>query len=83
MMKSEAGKNTAPGATPSTELNMASVIVDDPFLDSYQQEVFACHEIIDKLRLKNGSPVTITFQKEFLLKIVRSHIAQVRIIVKK
>jgi hypothetical protein len=54
------------------------VDTQDPFLDSYSQELFACHDILDKTRLIADNKVTITLNKEFLQKMLTSHIHQIR-----
>lgn len=55
-----------------------NIVMEDPFLDSYEQEVIACHDIIDKVKLLNGDAVNITFSKVFLNKIIHSHLKYVR-----
>lgn len=50
----------------------------DAFFDGYDQEIFVCHAIIDKLRVCNGETVTVTFDKKFLDKLVHSHILVIR-----
>jgi hypothetical protein len=46
----------------------------DPFMDSYQEEAFACCDILGKMDGNIGNYVNITFDKRFLRKIIRSHI---------
>lgn len=56
------------------------MIIDtqDPFLDNYAQELFACHDIIDKIKVMTDNKITITMNKEFLQKMLYSHIHAIR-----
>lgn len=46
----------------------------DPFFDSYEEESFTCHDIIDLIALHDRNYITLTFDKAFLRKILISHI---------
>ncbi len=70
-------KNMGTGATRLTKLTF-NIVMEDPFLDSYEQEVVASHDIIDKLKLINGDSINITFSKVFLNKILHSHLKYIR-----
>ena len=50
----------------------------DPFMDSFNQEMFVLHAIIDKTRYMNGKPVTVTLNKELLMRMVKSHIKNIK-----
>jgi len=50
----------------------------DPFFDNYEQELLACHSILDKTKLIADNKVTITLDKEFLQKMLYSHIHAIR-----
>lgn len=76
MTKSEAVKSTDLGTIRLSESYGASVI--DSFMDSYEQEIFVCHDIIDKMRISSANNVTVTFEKRFLDKIIHSHILVIR-----
>jgi len=54
------------------------VDTQDPFLDNYSQELFACHAIIDKIRVTTDNKITVTFDKEFLQKMLYSYIHAIR-----
>ena len=54
------------------------VDTQDPFFDNYSQELFACHDILDKVKMIADNKVTITLDKEFLQKMLTSHIHQIR-----
>jgi hypothetical protein len=54
------------------------VDTQDPFLDNYEQELFACHDILDKTKLIADNKVTITFDKEFLQKMLYAYIHAIR-----
>ena len=51
---------------------------EDPFLDDYSQELFACHAMIDSLKITADNKITVTLEKEFLLKMLQSHIHTIR-----
>lgn len=51
---------------------------EDPFLDDYSQELFACHAMIDSLKITADNKITVTLEKEFLLKMLHSHIHAIR-----
>lgn len=50
----------------------------DPFFDNCEQELFACHDILDKSKLIADNKITITLDKGFLQKMLTSHIHQIR-----
>jgi regulator of RNase E activity RraB len=50
----------------------------DPFFDDYGQEIFVCCDIIDKCKMIADNKVTITLDKEFLQKMLTSHIHHIR-----
>jgi len=50
----------------------------EPFFDSYNQEMFVCHAIIDKARYLNEKPVTLVINKEILVRILKSHIENIK-----
>ena len=50
----------------------------DPFFDSGQEELLTCCDIIDLIGLQSKSYITITFDKNFLRKVMRSHIHHLR-----
>ena len=50
----------------------------DPFLDDYGQEIFVCCDIVDKCRMIADNKVTVTFNKEFLIKMLYSYIRSIR-----
>lgn len=52
--------------------------LEDPFLDSYAQELFACHAIIDKMKMCGKSYCTVTFDNKFLTRILKSYILTIR-----
>lgn len=52
--------------------------IRDPFFDSGQEELLTTYDIIDLLALHDKEFVTITFNKDFLKKILRSHICMIR-----
>ena len=54
------------------------VDTQDPFFDNYEQELLAAHAIIDKCKMIADNKVTITLDKEFLQKMLTSHIHQIR-----
>lgn len=56
------------------------ILVDeqDPFFDNYSQEIFACHSILDKVKLIADNKITVTLDKGFLQKMLTSHIHQIR-----
>ena len=58
--------------------NVIGENITDSFVDSYAQELFACHDIIDRVRVCTGEFVTVTFNKKFLEQIIHSHIVQIR-----
>ena len=66
-----------PGMIKLTKLSF-NIVMEDPFLDSYEQEVVACHDIIDKIKILNGDAVNVTFSKVFLNKIIHSHLKYIR-----
>jgi hypothetical protein len=51
---------------------------DDPFLDSYAQELFACHAMIDSMKVSPDNIVTVTLNKELFSRMLRSHIHAIR-----
>ena len=54
------------------------VDTQDPFFDNYEQELLACHAIIDKTKVITDNKVTITLGKEFLQKMLYSYIHTIR-----
>lgn len=76
-MRYEVVMNTAIGATQSVNFDM-NFEESDPFLDSYNQEIFVCHDILDKVRYLKSDVVTLTLTKDFLVKIIHSHIHHIR-----
>ena len=72
-------RNTGLGKTQS-ELKM-DFAMTDPFFDSYEQEVFLCHDIIDKMKVGDDNLITVTINKVFLKKVLYSHINIIRKIV--
>ena len=50
----------------------------DPFIDSYVEEMYTCHDIIEMVNGVATRNVSITIDKEFLTKIVRSHIHMIK-----
>jgi hypothetical protein len=51
---------------------------EDPFMDSYAQELFACHAIIDRLKILQENVASLTINKELLIRILYSHIHAIR-----
>lgn len=70
-------RNMGIGKITSTEPKFGES-VDDSFLDSYEQELLVCHAIIDKMHIIPSDHITVTFDKNFLHKILRSHITITR-----
>lgn len=70
-------KNTGRGATICNTLMMV-MHENDPFLDSYANDLFACHAMIDSMKVRPDNTVTVTFSKEFLTRMIRSHIHAIR-----
>lgn len=64
--------------TGTTSLNRIGDNISDSFLDSYTQETFVCCDIIDKMALHSSTYITVTFNKVFLKKILKSHIQFIR-----
>jgi len=52
--------------------------IGDSFFDSFQEEGFCCHDILEKVANCPEDYVKITFRKDFLRKIVHSHLMQIR-----
>jgi len=78
-MKFKVVKNTAIGRTHSKDRdNAVGNNLSDPFLDSYDQEVLVCCDILDRLDRCETDLVNILFSKKFLRRIVRSHVWQIR-----
>ena len=50
----------------------------DPFLDNYEQELFASHGMIDLIKVSSDDTVTVTLNKEFLYRMILSHIHAIR-----
>ena len=50
----------------------------DPFFDNYSNEIFACHGMIDLLRVSPDNIVTVTLNKELLNRMLISHIHTIR-----
>jgi len=50
----------------------------DPFFDSYKEEVLVCCDIMNKIDVCPNKFISIWFDKQFLKKIVRSHILFIR-----
>ena len=70
-------RNTETGKTISNEPRFGES-VNDSFLDSYEQELVVCHAIIDKMHIIPSNHITVTFDKNFLHKILHSHISVTR-----
>ena len=54
------------------------VDTQDPFFDNYEQELFVCHDMIDKIRITADNKITVTLDKEFLQKMLYSYIHMIR-----
>jgi len=80
MEKLRAGTNTEIGATSCR--NEVRFFLEkeaiDPFFDDYNQEMFVAHAIIDKVRYFNGKPVMLIINKEILVRILKSHIENIK-----
>ena len=50
----------------------------DPFFDSYKEEMFACHDIIEVVNNEVNENIHIVINKEFLRKLVKSHICFIK-----
>ena len=50
----------------------------DPFFDCYKEELLTLNDIMDLIGLHDRKFITITFDKMFLKKIVKSHIKHIR-----
>ena len=70
-------KNTGRGETTSKILMMIMEDID-PFMDSYSNDLFACHAMIDSMKVSSDNTVTVTFSKEFLMRLTKSHIRFIR-----
>lgn len=46
----------------------------DPFFDSYTEERLICSDILDRIGILEINNITLTFNKQFLRKIIHSHI---------
>lgn len=79
-MKCEAEKSTAAGAIPMKrrKLDIIGDNMQDPFMDSYQEEADTCCDIIKLADRTTSEVVTIVINKRFLRKIVHSHILWIR-----
>jgi len=60
--------------------NPVGANLNDPFMDSGADELLTSVHIIDLIGLHDPSFITITFDKGFLKKILKSHIAHIRAI---
>jgi hypothetical protein len=74
-MKLKAEKNTVPGVTFSNQVGLGHHL-PNPFFDSYSEEVYTCCDIINSIEDASTASISITvsFDKVFLKKIVKSHI---------
>ena len=50
----------------------------DPFLDSYDEEILTCCDILDHIGFSLEDSVLLKINKLFLRKIIHSHIAHIR-----
>lgn len=50
----------------------------DPFFDSYEQETFVLCDMLDRVNLLDGDTVNLFINKNFLKKIIHSHIVHTR-----
>lgn len=67
----------ATGKTKSNKAISPNIIgswLPDAFFDSYEEETLTCWDILNLVGITNGSSITITFDKQFLRDIVRSHL---------
>ena len=46
----------------------------DSFFDSYKEELLTCHDILEEAGYQSGKITTVTFDRQFLKKIIHSHI---------
>ncbi len=77
MTKLDRDKNTATGVTSCKIVKMVFEAID-PFLDNYAQELFVCHGIMDLMRVNTDKTITITLNKEFLNKVLKTYIHSIR-----
>jgi hypothetical protein len=77
-MKSSQVKNTDAGMTRLTEIRVDSAVSDDPFLDSYSQQMFVCHAIIDRVKMSSTKSVIVIIDRKFLETIIHSHLNHIR-----
>lgn len=81
-MKSKAGKNTGHGMILSLNGKKhhppAGVNLPDPFFDSFAEETLTCYDILNEAGLQGQNTVTITFERAFLKKLVRSHLDYIK-----
>lgn len=75
--------NMETGETKSSEmkrrrLDVVGENMKDPFFDSYQEEADTCCDIMELIDSCPFSLISLTFGKDFLKKIVRSHILHIR-----
>lgn len=64
----------------TTEMKIFFQEIDfpDPFLDSFSQETFVCHAILDKANVCPANSVTLEINKDFLKKLVNSHLLYIK-----
>lgn len=80
MKKSQVDKSMEAGATsltnhPSRRFDdVAGNNLPDPFFDSYLEEMLACHDIIEVVNNELSENVNLIINKDFMRKIVKSHI---------
>ena len=70
-------KNTAIGEILSNKIDFNSTL-PDPFFDSFREDLLTSHDILDLLALTNESFIKIKFDREFLKRILKSHIVFIR-----
>ena len=78
--KSHREKNTENGATFCQNRRHDDIgrNLPDPFFDAYKEEMFACHDIINVVDNELSENVNIIINKDFLRKIVKSHILHIK-----
>ena len=76
LMKSAPAKNTGGGAILQTEI--VGKNIGDPFFDSYEEDRFACYDIISLVDGCVGETVVIHFDKRFLRRLVHSHLCYIK-----
>ena len=78
-MKSDQARNTGAGATfYHNEGIRADFVAEDPFLDNYSQELFACHAIMDKIHLTEAANIKIIINRKLLESVLHTYILKIR-----